>query len=193
MQDEKRINDEGLGGGERELRDALASLSPARPRIDVTAIAVAAALAAERRRLWFWRAAAGALAACLAIVLLLHRVERPADRAVTRVNIPAPAPGNVAVLPAAPDGDISLAADPFSTPTRINEAEASEDSYLATRQRVLRRGLGGLLSPLALVKDAGRVATAPPEPSPVAGPTMEPGPSGPIPRLLQFIEKGAKL
>ncbi|MDB5293881.1 MAG: hypothetical protein JWL69_5122 [Phycisphaerales bacterium] len=191
MQDQRRINDEDLDGGERELRDALASLRPARPAIDVTAIAVAAARAAERRRLWFWRMATGALAACLALVLLLHRAERPVDRLVIGTGNPAPHPTDIAPILAARHENVPLAADPFSTPARINEAEASEDSYLATRQRVLRRGLSGLIPPLSLVKDAGRVTTSAPELTPLAGPTLQTGTAGPIPRLLKLIEKGA--
>jgi hypothetical protein len=151
MQDQRRINDEDLDGGERELRDALASLRPARPAIDVTAIAVAAARAAERRRLWFWRMATGALAACLALVLLLHRAERPVDRLVIGTGNPAPHPTDI----------------------------------------VLRRGLSGLIPPLSLVKDAGRVTTSAPELTPLAGPTLQTGTAGPIPRLLKLIEKGA--
>jgi hypothetical protein len=191
MQDQRRINDEGLDGGERELQDALASLRPARPAIDVTVIAVAAARAAERRRLWFWRMATGALAACLAMVLLLHRSDRPAEHIATGVQYPAPHPTDIAPTLAARHDNVLFAADPFSTPARINEAEASEDSYLATRQRVLRRGLSGLISPLSLVKDAGRVTASAPEPTPLAGPTLQTGAAGPIPRLLKLIEKGA--
>jgi hypothetical protein len=89
--------------------------------------------------------------------------------------------------------NVLFAADPFLAPARINDAEASEDSYLATRQRVLRRGLSGLISPLSLVKDAGRVTTSAPELTPLAGPTLQTGTAGPIPRLLKLFEKGAQL
>jgi hypothetical protein len=192
MQDEQRINDEGLEEGERELRDALASLRPARPGIDVTGIAVAAARSAERRRVAFWRSAAGAMAACLAMVLWLHRPQPNVER-IVRVGVPTPSPASgdpAAVSVAAHD---TQAPPTFpASPSRMTEAEASDDSYLATRERVLRRGLSGLLPPLALVKNVDRAVVSP-EPSPTAGPLLQTDSRGPIPRLLKLMEKGAQL
>jgi hypothetical protein len=192
MQDEQRINDEGLEGGERELRDALASLRPTRPGIDIAGIAIAGARAAERRRVAFWRAAAGALAACLGLVLWLHRPGPPVERVVVvKVPTASPAVSNPTMVSVATH-DTSAPLSFFSSPSRIDEAEASDDAYLATRQRVLRRGLSGLLPPLALVKNMDRSAISP-EPSPTAGPLLQTDSRGPIPRLLKLMEKGAQL
>jgi hypothetical protein len=175
-----------LNADERQIEELLGGLRSTKPRFTIQSVRASAAMQRQRRQVWWWRGVSTALAASLAIALWPHRTIQPA--AVERIVYvqadkspllqPNAAPTFYAVSHDSPDLD-------------------SSDAYLAVRQRVIGRGMPGLISPEALMQRAAHPSKIN-APMQKTLPAMEPSigreqQSGPIPLLLRMMERETKL
>jgi len=183
-----RLEDLALDEQDRQIEQSLVAFRPSASRFTAASIRTRAALKDQQRQVWWWRGISAALAASLAVVLWPHShhptTTLPSER-VVYVAVPNPPSSSAQMTLASYPGGREI--------TRFSDG----NEYLAVRQRVIGRGMSGLISPEALMQRAtnpSRIAPVVQKPLPRIERAIDAhSAGGPIPLLLQMMSPKEEL